>query len=463
MAFNDFYIAASGGSDINAGSAGPVVTDAGGAYAQGTGAGGTDRYTAHGGTSPFSATVIGEWISVYTAAAAQTTFVGQITAINGGGTSVDISLTAIYGTRPANGSTKTATTGGSWASLLPLINSSALGAVATIPASTRVNIQAGTYANTTNTRTIGWAGTATTTLHFRGYNASPGDLDTIPTTTRTPGTNMPNFTFSTGRLILGGAQQTWSACSFVGTGSPAAVLVTSNAAQQSFHRCRMEAQSSSSASNAAFTNSGGNCRLTECWLKATTTATQVLTLVTGTMIGCAVEGGVSGISFTNICSVVGCTIANAATQAILSTGGTSQDLINCTIYNCGTDGIKWTTLPTVATVVNNVFDTLSGTAINNATAGNTNVIHAASNSFFSVGAQTAGLGDCPVFDSVAETFDPLVAGASLNFKLSAAATSWRIAAPQLFENQANNVGQGSVGALQRGVTLFNPGLSGGLR
>lgn len=115
MAFTEFYCNASTGSNINAGdlAASGVVTDVGGTYSQGGGAGGTDRYTVSAGT-PFSGAAAGQFVSVYTAGATVATFIGRVTAVNSGGASIDISLTALSGTRPANASTKTATIGGAW-------------------------------------------------------------------------------------------------------------------------------------------------------------------------------------------------------------------------------------------------------------------------------------------------------------------------------------------------------------
>ncbi len=452
-AFSTFYID-SGGNDLNAGSvinSAALVNDAGGTYNQGTGAGGTDQYVASAGT-PFSATVIGEYISVYTAGATIATFVGQITAINASGASVDISLTVIWGTRPANASTKTVKTGGSWLTMAPMNNAN-LSAVAAIGASTQINIQAATYAQTTNTRTYAWAGTATTTLWYRGYITTPGDLDAIPTATRTPGTSMPSVTFTTGRQANTGAQQMWTAISWVATGSPANNTVTASGANQRYHRCRFEAQSAASASNGAVSSSGANNRYTQCWLKATTTATQTINCTNPTeFYHCALEGGASCVAEGGALAMDQCTLANPATQCVLGTSATVASFNGNTFYNPSADAIKWTTLPSEAQIVNNLFHTVPGIAINNATGTNTNLVHVTSNGYYLTGTQTAGLGDSPQFDAVTDGTNPCPNAANLDFALLTSSTFYQKAAPQLFENQLS-FSYASLGAVDPNVKL----------
>lgn len=118
MAFTELYVDPVGGSNLNAGA--PVggsypVTSTNGAYLQAGGAGGTDLFTAAAGT-PFSGCAVGDFVSIYLdGAAAPTGFVAAITAVNGGGASLDISLTKISGTRfTTTASGVTATVGGAW-------------------------------------------------------------------------------------------------------------------------------------------------------------------------------------------------------------------------------------------------------------------------------------------------------------------------------------------------------------
>lgn len=113
MAFTEFYCDASTGSNVNVGDNKTLATTTNGAYTRAGGAGGNDLFVAASGT-PFAASVVGDFVSIYNDAAAVTTFIGRITAVNSS-TSIDISLTAIAGTRPATvGTGKTATVGGMW-------------------------------------------------------------------------------------------------------------------------------------------------------------------------------------------------------------------------------------------------------------------------------------------------------------------------------------------------------------
>lgn len=116
MSYTEFYCDAASGSNLNGGdTAGSVeVAALAGTYNRGTGAGGTDRFTAAAGT-PFSGISAGRFVAIKSAGgAAPADFVGRITAVNGGGASIDISLSAVSGTRPANATSVDARVGGAW-------------------------------------------------------------------------------------------------------------------------------------------------------------------------------------------------------------------------------------------------------------------------------------------------------------------------------------------------------------
>lgn len=111
-AFTDFYVATTG-SNLNAGSSPgahsveSVNGDWGNAAA--------NRFTAASGT-PFSGVSIGDWASIYLDGATATGYGARVTAVNGGGASIDLSATAKYGTAPATGATgRTCRINGAWA------------------------------------------------------------------------------------------------------------------------------------------------------------------------------------------------------------------------------------------------------------------------------------------------------------------------------------------------------------
>lgn len=112
MAFTEFYCNASTGSNINAGdlTANGVVTSTNGDWDNAA----ANRFTAASGT-PFSGVSVGEFASVYLDGATVAVYIGRVTAVNGGGASLDISATVKSGTKPTAGATgRSCTTGGAW-------------------------------------------------------------------------------------------------------------------------------------------------------------------------------------------------------------------------------------------------------------------------------------------------------------------------------------------------------------
>jgi hypothetical protein len=175
-AYTEFYCDTATGANINAGdNAATVTTTTNGSYSRGTGAGGTDVFLATGGT-PFSTAVAGDFVSVYADAATVATFTGRITAVNSGGLSIDISLTAVAGTRPATAATgNSATIGGKWKGpnagvSFPFnyITNTLTNSSGDYP---RVNIKNGTTYSITSVLTHSLAGPVT----FEGYTSAVGD------------------------------------------------------------------------------------------------------------------------------------------------------------------------------------------------------------------------------------------------------------------------------------------------
>jgi hypothetical protein len=112
MAFTEFYCDASAGANVNAGdlTANGVVTSTNGDWGNAT----ANRFTAASGT-PFSGVSVGDFASVYLDGATIAVYIARVTAVNGGGASLDLSTTAISGTAPATGATgRSCTTGGAW-------------------------------------------------------------------------------------------------------------------------------------------------------------------------------------------------------------------------------------------------------------------------------------------------------------------------------------------------------------
>ncbi len=476
-AFAPFYIN-SNGSNLNAGSTAvdaggldtPLVTDVGGTYNQGTGAGGTDQYVASAGT-PFSATVVGEYISVYTAAASVTTFVGQITAINASGGSVDVSLTIIYGTRPANASTKTAKTGGAWADFTVVTAGPMTTAIAQ---ATKVNIRGSstnsyttTYANTTTSRTFSCAGTVLLPLWWSGYNNVPGDLDTSPTSTRTPGTNMPSITFTTGQFAVSGTNNWFSSLDIQGAQTASASgQVNVTGGRFMMWRCRVTATGANANSNAITAASGVNgCWLIDCYFSANASATQVVKCGASAptyILGCTITGGGIGSTLnTAVITISKTQFISCGSHCIQSTSTAQAWIDGCSAYNSAnaSDFYNITTaVPTYAVVTNNVLWGFAN-GINNTVATNSSNVFRCNNSMpvaggaNLTGSREVGFGDFPEFDPITETALPFVSATNLQLLSSSAA--YQHAAPGLFENSLSR-GFDSAGAVQPqgGITDF---------
>ena len=198
MAFTDFYMNTSGNdlnsgstcSDVGGGSNSPSYTSLAGNWSTST-----NQFTPTDGSTPASTVNVGDYVSIYLSAATVAVFVAQVTVVASGvNGAITVSSTIRYGTPPVTGSGTVALRDGG--AILSLANT-AFTAAQTVPQSTRINVKAATYANTTNTRTLAIAGSATVGMMWRGYQTTPGDQDTqAAMAVAVAGTNIPYFTFT---------------------------------------------------------------------------------------------------------------------------------------------------------------------------------------------------------------------------------------------------------------------------
>lgn len=344
-------------------------------------------------------------------------------------------------------------------------------AIAAVGTGQRVNVRAGTYANTTNTRTFATAGTTTAPIWWRGFTSTAGDLDTEPTTTRVVSTDIPHFTFTTGRALVSGGYQIMSNISMLTTGASGNYVLSVTGATFKGHRLRLENQDSASGNCRAFgSNTSGGNDLSACYFKTTSAADAVLVNAPATFLGCVFEGAADGLDSGSNCVVVGCVFNNSGANGILHSVTSLLVAIGNSFYSCATDGIRFTGLPGTTAphvLANNIFSECGGYGINNATGTNTANIHRVGNLFFNNTSGTEnGFGDLPSFAQQTDSSSPFTNAGSADFSLVGTSNAKANGLPGLFENQSYK-SYLDIGAVQReepagGGLIRHPGMSGGL-
>lgn len=429
MAVNNFYIQTTG-SNLNAGSTtsdSASVTSTNGDWGNAA----ANRFTAASGT-PFSAVSVGEWAAVHLDAASATVYVAQVTAINAGGASIDLSTTAKYGTAPATSATgRTCKIGGAWATPAHALT---FGSTTAAYNSTTIHIKSGTYANTTTTITANITGATTAPVVVNGYNTTPGDCDLGQQLTK------PLISFTTGRFNATGSHVTYANISFTSANTSNATFGHAGASM-TLHRCRADNTNAGASSSAVSVSAVANAHVTDCYLTATTTATRILqnqgfTNITDTYF----DGGAIGVENTagssNVCNVHNCIFDAPTTYGIYfnSAGGGHVD--RCSFYNVGADAIRFATVPTNGSrISNNVFVDSATYNVNNSSGTDTNLVVFRSNASYSPGtAHTAGFGDVVAWGLVTETAQPFINGGSNDFRLVTGALARGAVTSRRFEN-----------------------------
>ena len=398
-----------------------------------------NRFTAASGT-PFSATQVGEWASIYLdGTTSGAVYVAQVTAVNGGGASIDLSTTAKYGTAPTTGATgRSCKTGGAWAGF-GAVNSVFNSAGVNLPASTRVNVKAGTYANTTANLLVRNPGAATIVGWLRGYNATPGDIDTNQSLAK------PLVTFTTGFLQVSGVHWLVSNFDFTGQSTIGAVFVSGGTGTQ-VYRCRIENTAAHASGRATTPNI--RCVFVGCWFKATATADAVVLVANSNHAifrDCAFTGGGIGLNLTGggNYTVTGCVFrANGGDGiSVNTTAPTTFQVDRCTFHGSGGDGIDVAVLPDASTgaqyvVANSLFASNTGYGINNSSGANTNLISRLNNDFYSnTAGKENGFGDSPSHAEQTESSSPVTSSTDMTPISTANAVAKGSPIPGTFENE----------------------------
>lgn len=444
MAWTDFYMITGTGSNLYSGSTSsgtPIYSSLTGTWD------GSANFTPTDGSTPYGTVNVGDWCSVYANAAAAAPYVAQVTAVATGANGViTLSTTAKIGTVPASGtSTRNLVDGGAWADLGVVTSMWTTGTIST---STRVNIKAGTYANTTNTRTVSVAGTATAPIWWRGYKTTPGDQD--GNSLAVAGTDIPSITFTTGYLVLSGTYNIISNVDLTSSNASQTGALQFTAANCIAYHVRA-ANTNANAWSYAFASSAAASTIVCCSFTATTTATQALSFTSvAFVVGSVVVGGIIGVKSTASITILNVVLSGQAGDSIYLGGGPAI-LSHNSIYGPLGNGVNISSVSTQGVlVVNNYFENVNQSgkaAINNTSGTNSSLIRCVGNAYYNCTANTAGLTEgFTIFDLGTLASAGFVAGATGNF--APASVLQGIGFPGVFETVSAYRGYLTPGAAQ---------------
>jgi hypothetical protein len=450
MAWNDFYMQTTG-SDLNAGSTNSdaaVYTSTGGNWD------GTSVFTPTDGSTPSSSVNVNDWCSIYPTGNTTTPYIAQVTAVGAGvnGT-ITLSTTNKMGSAPAsNSGSRNAKTGGAWADLGMLASGVALN-TGTVAVSTRINIKAGTYANTTTARAFGLAGAATAPLWYRGYKTTIGDQDS--NNLAVAGTDIPSFTFTTALMTIAGACRMSnidiSSASTNGSGA-----VVCSASGTVLYGVRIN-NTASNANSTAFQNTGGTIVIERCYFKATSSAYVMKHSVNNVLMmnGTVLTGGAGGILITlsNI-QISHCVFDSPSGDAINTTNAQGS-IHHCSFYAPTGNGVNVATVSgNGLRVANCYFSTVnqaSKAAINNTSGTNTSLVFPVSNAYFNCTSNLSGIQESfAIFDNGTLASEAFKNPGSHDFTILP--VGWQLANPGTFETVSLYQGYEDIGAVQHLTT-----------
>jgi len=337
----------------------------------------------------------------------------------------------------------------------------------------RINVRAGTYASTSTSRTLAATGTQTAPIWWRGVDSSFGAI-ADSNGAATAGTDIPELTFSTGQLVIGGNYHIVS-------------NIASSGAQTTNGQIRVNGQgctlfrvrstcTSSNANGCAFSlGSGANgSSLVACYGSSNALADVYTFSGSASLIGCIASGGKDGFALSTLsvqlfaCIARGC--ANDGIKSAVTTS-TIQTIVNCSIYDVDGHGIEFSGSISSAllTVANCHFEgcNQSGKAgIANTSGGNLYSAHLVGNSYRDCTSNTSG-----ITESFLLADNGTVGGSGYtdptNNDFNATTYLKGIGFPGQFEYRSGNVGYFDTGAVQRvepaaGGLLRSPGMRGGV-
>ncbi len=460
----------SGGSDLNSGSTSSDVASGSDSATYTSTAGnfdGTSVFTPTDNQTTSSFVSVGDYVSLYNTGDSVARAIAKVLTVAAGNNgAITIDTTVVYGTVPtSNSGSRACKKGGSWASLATMASPGALNVVGSAPQSTRINIKAGTYANTSVNKTLGLAGTTRFPVLIQGYKTTPQDQ--IGNFQAVAGTDIPTITFTTGTLSSS-ADATWSNIDI--TGASTGSLMTCSAARWRLQEVRLSVTNATAAA-VAFTASQAGAAIA-CFFSCTTTSTKTVSLTTGasSLHGCVINGGLAGVlQAVASCTYVRCIFYGQAGDCISSNN--NMQVIECSFYAPLGNAINITSGGSGTVVGNCYFSTVnqaSKAAINNTTGTNIENPSFYGNAFFNNTANYSGFQEAYQFvDNGTLASEAFTTPGSQDFSIVNAfrALGW----PGQFEHFSTSTGRVDFGAVQStGVTsasgiITGAGWQGGFR
>lgn len=305
-------------------------------------------------------------------------------------------------------------------------------AIAAYAAGQRVNVKAGTYANTTTDRAFATNGTTTAPVWWRGYNVAIGDLDDVANSA-----NRPEITFTSGRFAAQGEYHIYSNLNIRSQTTNTSTVRVFTGVQMSFDRCVIE-NTNADVNSVAFNCSTDEIRLHRCHIKATTTASQAA-MNSGTrwvVHDCVIEGGVVGLQFDGgYCSIIRDIFrGQGSSDCIRMSGAVFFVIDSCTCHDAGSDGIEVPVVPTFGDINNCIFSECGGYGIRQSSGTNTARIWRSHNLFHSNTSGTeTGFGDMPSPSEQTDASSPFEDAANGDYTPDAASNAIAGGPPGDFE------------------------------
>lgn len=314
----------------------------------------------------------------------------------------------------------------------------------------RLNVKAGTYANTTTTRTLAGAGTATAPIWWRGFKATAGDQDT--NRAAVAGTDIPLLTYTTGQMVVSGANHILSNLAIMSQCTTANGALSVSGASPIVYGIRAENTAANSNARAITMTSGATGGIVVAsWFKATSSATVASMGGAGNRVhGCAIVGGNVGLALaaaTN--SAAFCVVDGSAGDAI--TVGSSASVTNCSVYGPGGHGINVTSANSSGCHISNCHlgncNQASKAGIANTSGTDAILVHSVNNSFYNCTSNTSGITESfAIFDKGTLAGSGYTNAAGRDFTASTYLKA--IGYPGVIENETET-GYLDNGALQR--------------